>query len=227
MVSGRRWERSWWSRFLFISLLCPWLCADMGVQQLSWCRYMCNGGEAAQFRNVGWCWGPHWLCKQGLATLRVDGYRPSQTQEWQVLSGAGIGYVRYKSMCMSVCVQYLQCVLGNLWGNGFRLCACRCPRWTRCHCMSDTPSPSCLCYRCDKLPERSRCSSPLCKLYTSGNEIHVLHVKRNFVCVGQGVTPFPRQEIPPVEAANCQDKIMRSWCTMRSHLITLPYRRRH
>lgn len=32
--------------FFAISLLCPWLCANMGVQQLSWCRYMYNRGEA-------------------------------------------------------------------------------------------------------------------------------------------------------------------------------------
>ena len=29
----------------------------------------------------------------------------------------------------------------------------------------------------------SCCSSPLCQLYTSGNEIQVLHVKADFVCV--------------------------------------------
>lgn len=32
----------------------------------------------------------------------------------------------------------------------------------------------------------SGCSTPHCQLYTSGNEIHVLCVKRNFVRVGQG-----------------------------------------
>lgn len=44
----------------------------------------------------------------------------------------------------------------------------------------------------------ARCSSPACQLYTSGNEIHVLHAKRNFVCVGQGVTHFTDWRIPAV-----------------------------
>lgn len=40
----------------------------------------------------------------------------------------------------------------------------------------------------------SRCSSPFCQVCTSGNEIQVLSVKRNFESAGQEVTTFPDRQ---------------------------------
>ncbi len=93
-----------------------------------------------------------------------------------------------------VCVHYLLCVLGtlcsNLWSKGFRLYARRNGR--NIHVAHSATALETHHHHlvCAIIVIDGRvsfcCSSPLCQLYTSGNEIHVLHVKRNFVSVGQG-----------------------------------------
>lgn len=176
----------------FVCLLCPWLCANMGVQQLSWCTYTWDRGVAAQSEvcvgaeGLTGCVNRAWLPWELMA---IDHPRCSNDRSYLEL-----GLAMWDTCLRASVGAYLQCVIHTLSSNGFRFCAGRHRRniqvahnataWVTHH-----HHLVCTIIVIDGRVS-SRCSSPLCQLYTSGNEIQVLHVKRNFVFVVRGVTPF-------------------------------------
>lgn len=109
-----------------ISLLCPWLCANMGDHQLSWCRYMCNRGEAAESEvHIGaegltGCVNRAWLPWELMA---IDHPRPQNDRSYLELALAMWDMAMCVSMYNTYSVFKLLC--SNVSRRGFRLSAGR------------------------------------------------------------------------------------------------------
>lgn len=173
----RRWERSRWCRFFSISLLCPWLCANMGDQQLSWCGYMCNGGEAAESEvrvgaeDLTGCVNRAWLPWELMA---IDHPRPRNDRSYLEL-----GMAMWDS-CLCVCAMPTVCFRYSLFKSLEQRVQTLCkktwgkhPRCTQCHCISDTPPPSCSCYHCDRWP---------CEFLLFLTPLPALHIRKRNSC---------------------------------------------